>query len=113
MVTVPFASQLPVEWLQPARVRFAEGMRDRGTLEYDGGTTVVFSLYQKYYAPHMCLMLGIQARLAQLECLYDFILYTDDPHRREYWHPRLPASVDEFCTKANTHGFHFRPADAV
>lgn len=110
MATVPFASQLPAEWRQPARVNFDKHYHDRGLLEYDDGTTVVFSLYQKYYQPHMCLMLGIQARHQQLECLYDFIPYTDDPNHRNYWKPQLPRSAEEFCTKANTHGFRFREA---
>lgn len=108
---VPYAMDLAPEWREPARVRFAEGMRDRGTLEYDDGTTVVFSLYQKYYAPWMCLMLGLQARTEQIECLYAFIPYSGDPSHSNYWKPELPRNAEQFCTQANTHGFQFRPTD--
>lgn len=111
MATVPFATQLPEEWRKPATVTFELGTRHSGVLRYDSGTEVPFMLYQKYYAPRLCLMLGIDTLEGPLECLYDFVVYTEDQRRPEYGAPRLPVSADAFCTKANTHGFQFRPAN--
>ena len=101
---IPYASQLPEEWRKPATVTFEPGTRLAGVLRYDNGPEVSFILGQKYVAPHLCLMLGINTLEEPLDCLYDFV---------DLMAPKLPASIDEFCTKANTHGFQFRPAEGV